>query len=92
MMTARPGGHLSPTYTPQGNVMCAISGKYDTNIFVLDPAGRSPVQVTREWGINISPTVSPDGTQMAYVSNRAGGPQIYVSSVSGGPARRQSGL
>ncbi len=80
--------HLTPAFTPNGGVMCAISGKNDTNLYLLDPSGRSPVPVTRDWGINISPTLSPNGSQMAFVSNRAGGAQIYVSPASGGPARR----
>jgi len=80
--------HLTPCFTPSGGLMAAVSGKYDTNIFLLDPQGGKPVPVTNSWGINISPTLSPDGSQMAFVSNRAGGAQIYVAPANGGPARR----
>lgn len=80
--------HLTPCFTPGGGLMAAISGRNDTNIYMLDPKGRKPVPVTNSWGINISPTVAPDGSQFAYVSNRAGGPQIYVSAMGGGEARR----
>lgn len=77
---------LSPCFTPGGGLLAAISGKYDTNIFSF--GGARPAAVTKHWGINISPTVSPDGGRMAFVSNRAGGPQIYISSTGGGAAGR----
>lgn len=80
--------HLTPCFTPKGWILTAISGRHNTNIFLLDPNGGKPIPITKHWGINISPTVSPDGTQMAFVSNRAGGPQIYISPVNGGEARR----
>ena len=80
--------HLSPAFTPDGGLLAAISGKYDTNIYRFSGPGVRPQQITNHWGINISPTVSPDGGRMAFVSDRSGGPQIYVSSTSGGSASR----
>ncbi|MEW6267352.1 MAG: hypothetical protein AB1641_30125 [Thermodesulfobacteriota bacterium] len=80
--------HLSPAFTPGGALLAAISGKYDTNIFMFPGPGAKPVPVTTGYGINISPTVSPDGGRMAFVSDRGGSPQIYTSSTGGGPASR----
>lgn len=78
--------YLSPAYTPGGALLAAISGRNDTNIFSF--GGGKPSPVTNNWGINISPTISPDGSMMAFVSDRSGPPQIYVSSIGGGTARR----
>ena len=80
--------YLSPAYTPGGALLAAISGRNDTNIFRFGGAGSKPSPVTNNWGINISPTISPDGSMMAFVSDRSGPPQVYVSAVSGGTARR----
>lgn len=44
--------------------------------------------VSGGWNIKASPSWSPDGRKIAYVSNEAGGPQIYVQDVSGGSRRR----
>ena len=33
---------------------------------------------------NINPSWSPDGTQLAFVSNREGNPEIYIVDASGG--------
>ena len=38
--------------------------------------------------IDSSPSFSPDGGQIAFVSNRQGSPQIFVMPASGGAARR----
>lgn len=80
--------HLSPVFTPGGALVAAISGKFETNIFRFPGPGAKPIPITKHWGINISPTFSPDGAQMAFVSNRSGGAQIYVSGANGGGARR----
>ena len=80
--------HISPAFTPGGEVLAAVSGKRDTNIFRFPGGGQKSVQVTNNWGINISPTLSPDGGRMAYVSDRSGTPQVYVSSAGGGPSAR----
>jgi len=37
----------------------------------------------RNFADNLSPTYSPDGRRIAYVSSRAGPPQIYVMSADG---------
>jgi TolB protein len=78
--------HVSPAFTPDGGVLAGISGPNDTNIFRISGGRASPV--TKSFGINISPTVSPDGSRMAFVSDRSGNAQIYVSSMSGGGASR----
>ncbi|MBF0529385.1 MAG: PD40 domain-containing protein, partial [Deltaproteobacteria bacterium] len=80
--------HLSPAFAPNGALYAAISGKYDTNIFMFPGPGAKPVQVTNYPGINISPAFSPDGSQMAFVSDRSGSAQIYLASVKGGEAKR----
>lgn len=78
---------LSPGFTPDNSLLAAISNANDTNIYYFPPGGK-PVPLTKHWGINISPTVSPDGQYMAFVSDRAGGAQIYIQPLNGGDVRR----
>ena len=82
--------YLTPCFTPDGGLLASISGKHATHIYRLGAKGQPSVPITSLGSINISPTLSPDGAQMAYVSNRAGGPQIYISPVNGGSHRRLS--
>src|SRR4029079_6581408 len=50
--------------------------------------GRVQGRLTQSPAIDSSPSFSPDGSQIAFVSNRQGSPQIFVMSSSGGAARR----
>ena len=52
-------------------------------IFVADATGGNPQPLTdTPYFINSSPTWSPDGKRIAFVSNRAGTPQLYVLTVA----------
>ncbi|MBW2059980.1 MAG: PD40 domain-containing protein [Deltaproteobacteria bacterium] len=82
------GLYISPNFTPLGDILVAISRANHSNIYLVDRLGHIKRQLTRLWGINISPTISPDGKQFAFVSDRAGTPQIYISSITGGEIRR----
>ena len=48
------------------------------------------VRLTNDSGLSIDPAISPDGTLMAYASDRGGGPNlhIWVRQVAGGEAHR----
>jgi len=45
-------------------------------------------RLTDHPGIDSSPSLSPDGSQVAFVSNRQGTPQVFVMPTSGGAAKR----
>lgn len=80
--------YLSPGFTPTGEMMVAISHSSNSNIYLLDAYGKIKRPMTQKSGINISPTISPDGKKFAFVSNRAGNPQLYVKSMDGGESLR----
>ena len=77
---------VSPAFTPGGGLLVALTGKHSTNIFRIE--GDKSIRITNLPGINISPSVSPDGSRMAFMSDRSGRAQIYVASISGGAVRR----
>ncbi len=50
--------------------------------------GTSVRRLTRDPATDTSPTWSPDGKRIAFVSNRAGNPHIYVMNADGSDQRR----
>ncbi|MGQ0793420.1 MAG: hypothetical protein ACT4NX_04945 [Deltaproteobacteria bacterium] len=77
----------SPEWSPDGSKM-AFSAAGD--IYIANPDGSSPVNITRHPSIDVSPAWSPDGSRIAFTSDRSGSPQIYVMSAKGGSAKRIS--
>ncbi len=51
-------------------------------IFYCDFDGNNPVQVTRDNSIALSPSWSPDQSQLAFVSYKDGAPKVYGVNVS----------
>jgi hypothetical protein len=61
----------------------------DTEIFLADPASGDLRNVTRSPSSEDRyPCWSPDGTKIAFTSNRDGAFDVYVSDAAGGPALR----
>jgi TolB protein len=79
---------IAPAFTPGGSVVAGLSGPNSTNLAVFE--GRTPRQITFGGGIEISPSFSPDGGRMVFVSNQGGTAGLYVSSSSGGSGSRLS--
>jgi TolB protein len=74
-----------------GGRVLALTMSYEGNseIYKIDPGdGRVEARLTNNPAIDSSPCFSPDGSQIAFVSNRQGSPQIFVMSASGGAPKR----
>ena len=56
----------------------------EPDIYRIDLTGKILQRMTKSWDICVSPTFSPDGSKIAFVSNRAGGPQIYIRDLREG--------
>ncbi len=73
----------SPRYSPDGRFVAYASGDADRNIFVYDiEIGTAPRQLTFA-GDNSNPVWSPDGSRIAFGSEREGtdGEDLFVKSV-----------
>jgi TolB protein len=86
-----PGqSHYRAVFDPQGKRMAVVATTPDgaSEIFTADRNGRGLKRLTHDRSIDVSPTWSPDGKSIAFVSDRSGSPQIYVMDRDGARVRR----
>src|SRR5262249_60612504 len=90
-------GAADPRLSPDGRTVVYVvwridkdSNEYKGNIWIANVDGRQPPrQLTFGEKRDGEPRWSPDGTAIAFTSNRAGkASQLYVMPVQGGEARR----
>src|SRR5690606_8495131 len=88
-----------PRLSPSGDKVAYVETKiskdeneYISNIFVLDLQTNKTHQWTFGNYRNHSPRWSPDGNQLAFVSNRAEGNQIFILDLTGGEARQLTNI
>jgi dipeptidyl aminopeptidase/acylaminoacyl peptidase len=62
-----------------------------SNIWTISTSGGDPIQVT-QGGRDSSPSWSPDGKTLAFLSARDGTSQVYVLSMEGGEAKKLTHL
>jgi TolB protein len=71
----------------------SVSVGGDSDIYRVPLNSGDHEKVVGGYGLEVSPSLSPDGRQLAFVSNRGGSPQVYVKDLSNGKERRiSSGL
>ncbi|MDR6121499.1 dipeptidyl aminopeptidase/acylaminoacyl peptidase [Bacillus sp. SLBN-46] len=87
---------VNPQFSPDGQSFVYVqttidqeTDEYQSHIFYQKTENnRQAVQWTFGKGKNHSPCWSPDGKELAFVSNRSGKNQIHILSTSGGEARQ----
>jgi TolB protein len=81
-----------PAWSHDGTRIAYTSALPDGNveIFIMNRDGSGARRVTNHPMGDVTPTWSPSGTQLAFVSDRTGSPQIYVVDVDGTGLRRIS--
>jgi TolB protein len=87
-----PGMVMGGSFSPDGREIAVTRAgpKGDSEILLVSPEGRMVSRLTESQTINVSPSFSPNGSQLAFCSGRTGSPQIYVMGSGGGQARRVS--
>lgn len=85
-------GGYHPTFNVGGSFIYFagrrdVGGDTSVNLFRMDAAtGLNEVQLTQDPAADEMPNISPDGTQIAFVSDRAGGNRdVYVMGIAGEP-------
>jgi len=80
------GQNYMPALAPDGRVLLfARANDEGTHVYAYNLAERCCLQrlTAGRFSDNLSPTFSPDGRRIAFVSTRAGAPQIYAMSADG---------
>ncbi len=85
-LVSHMGIDISPSYDKSGSIMAYVSDRFGgPQIFIL---GRG--QVTHEGSYNTDPSVSPDGTKLAYVRRTSEGFRIFVQDLATGAEQQVS--
>jgi TolB protein len=84
----KSGVSIAPSWRNNNEVATTLSFEGDQEIYLLKTDGTISRRVTNSRGIDVSPTFSPDGSKMAFVSSRNGQPQIFIQDLQSGQARR----
>jgi Tol biopolymer transport system component len=81
-------GVVSPALSPDGKhvVFEALN-----QLWVME-IGKKPQQITADSYFKVDPTWSPDGTRIAYSSDKSGTEQIYVRNLSTGEEQQLTSL
>ena len=70
-----------------GRLLFHTNGRFSktvaTQISIANIDGSNVIQLTNDDTNNMNPKISPDGTQIAYLSNRDGNQEVYVMNVDG---------
>jgi Tol biopolymer transport system component len=100
-LTDNPANEWSPAWSPDGTQIVFVTDRdRNSEVYVMNVAdvlqggggagsgSSEPWRLTHNRGEDDSPAWSPDGTQIAFVSNRDGNEEIYVMDADGGKQRR----
>lgn len=68
------------------------TNSYSSRLSLLSVDGANKKSLTSSSFKDLNPTWSPDGRQVAFVSNRDGSYQVYIMAVDGGEPRRVTNL
>ncbi|QYU69197.1 DPP IV N-terminal domain-containing protein [Leptolyngbya sp. 15MV] len=82
------GADFDPDISADGSTIVFSSTQHrpTADIYIKSVTGRTVTQLTTDPGNDIMPRLSPDGTRIAFASNRSGPWNIYVMPVGGGRA------
>jgi len=72
-----------PAFSPDGSTVAFAKGG---DIYLIPSSGGTPVQLTTHAALDLHPTWSPDGTMIAFQSQRSGNNDVWMIPTSGGTA------
>ena len=75
------GTDSNPVWTKQDRIFFNGTVGGNTDIFMINPDGSELTRITTDPASDVQPTVSPDGTKLAFTSGRSGNNDIWVIEV-----------
>lgn len=91
LLSWKQGINSGAAYSPDGKYIFLTNSNNDNHdIFRIDSDGKHRTQITKSrlGQLNVEPAVSPDGSKIAYSSDRDGKPMIYVMNTDGSGNKR----
>src|SRR6266704_2405285 len=99
MLTHGEGGNRDPRWSPDGTRIAYASSEAGItgplgiihapgDIYVARSDGSAARRLTSGGGLNVDPEWSPDGTRIAFFSDRGGPGEIWVMAADGSDVRR----
>jgi Tol biopolymer transport system component len=98
-LTVSPAQEFEPDWSPDGRLVAFASGRggatgplgpkgQPASLYAVRPDGNGLVRLTRSPGYDGDPAWSPDGTRIAFVSDRSGTSDVWVVDADGGHLAR----
>lgn len=83
---SQEGADFDPDVSRDGKhiVFASTQHRTSSDIFIKNVDSRVVTQLTNDPGNSVMPRISPDGTRIAFSSNRSGNWNIYVMPLTGG--------
>ena len=89
MLAVLPMTSAAATVSGENGRVAYVTGPDgNTEIFVSDPDGSNPAQLTSNSAADTDPVWSPDGRQIAFTSDRDGDTAVYLMNADGSNQRR----
>jgi Tol biopolymer transport system component len=76
-ITSGSGRYDQVSLVPDGRLVCISNASGTADVWLMDADGKNTQQLTADAGVNVFPTVSPDGRFVAFNSNRGGNPATF---------------
>jgi TolB protein len=77
----------SPEFMQDGRILFQSKAS-PSQISIANIDGGNVIQLTNDDTNNMSPKISPDGSQIAYLSNRDGNQEVYIMNIDGSKQKR----
>lgn len=87
-LTRDDGHYRKVTVSKSGMLVASVSYGGQSDLWQIGKDGGRIKNLTKTGADEVSPTFSPDGSKLAFVSSAAGSPQIYMSAATGGGQKR----
>ncbi len=81
--TGTPDQYIGASFSPDGTRIAYSKVGNDADIYTIRPDGSDQREVTFSRGIDIDPTWSGDGSQIAFETNRNGNWDVYAVNADG---------
>ena len=89
----RNDGDLYCVRRDGSNLMRLTTGNNYYTFYITSPTGDLPTNADEQHGSTDVPSISPDGSQIAYIGRPAGGaPQVFVMDIDGTDQRQLTSL